>query len=163
MIVSRISVAFSLAFASSATLAAAADVAFVGPPGWNHSGPQSPDQTRTVEQWRLGGGGGDTAQTVTFITDSASSYADTLALIKKNFADNHIKASADADMTCHGQQGHVVQFSSGPEGKEIVIRRILVPQAATGTGLITITYAHAKDDDDPDVKKSIETFCKAAN
>jgi len=162
MIVSRISIAVALAMAASTTLAAAADVAFVGPPGWSHIGQQSPDQTRKFDQWKLGGGGGDAAQTITFVTDTTSSYNDTLALIKKNFSDNHIKASADADMACHGQQGHVVQFSSGPEGKEVVIRRILVPEGQTG--LITITYARAKDDpDDPDVKKSIESFCKASS
>ena len=162
MTVSRISIAVTLALAASTALAAAADVAFVGPPGWSHVGQPSPDPTRKVDQWKLGGGGGDAAQTVTFISDTTSSYNDTLALIKKNFADNHIKASADADMACHGQQGHVVQFSSGPEGKEVVIRRILVPEGPTG--LITITYSRAMaDPDDPDVKKSIESFCKAAN
>ncbi len=162
MTVSRIPIVLALAFAANATLAAAADVAFVGPPGWSHVGQQSPDQTRTFDQWKLGGGGGDPAQTVTFISDSTSSYTDTLALIKKNFADNHIKASADDDMACHGQQAHVIQFSSGPEGKEIIIRRILVPQGPKG--LVTITYARAKDDpDDADVQKSIATFCKATS
>jgi hypothetical protein len=161
MTVSRPSLSLVLALAASTATAAAADVAFVGPSGWSHMGQQSPDQTRKFDQWKLGGGGNDPAQTVTFISDTTSSYADALALIKKNFADNHIKASADADTTCHGKQGHVIEFSSGPEGKEIVIKRILIPQDPSG--LITITYARAKDDPyDDDVKKSIETFCKAS-
>jgi len=159
MTFSRPSLVLSLAFAASTGLAFAADVAFVGPPGWSHTGQESPDQTRRFDQWKLGGGGGP-AQTVTFISDASTAYADALAQIKKNFSENHIKASADADIPCRGKQGHVIEFSSGPEGKEIIIRRILVPQDPNG--LITITYARAKDDpDDPDVKKSIDTFCKA--
>jgi hypothetical protein len=160
MTLSRISLALSLALGASTALAAAADVAFVGPSGWSHVGQLSPDQTRRFDQWKLGGGPNDTAQTVTFISDSTSSYSDTLAQIRKNFSENRIKTSADADLACHGQQSHVIEFTSGPEGKEVVIRRILVP--LTPTGLITITYSHDKTDDDPDVKKSIETFCKAS-
>ncbi len=138
------------------TLAFAADVAFVGPTGlWRHVDvPAQPDAARKIEQWRISG---DPAQTLTFIIDTTSSYADALALFKKNFATNHIKASLDADRTCQRQQGHVVEFMTGPEGHEIVINRLLFPQ---GQGIVTITYARGKEFDfDPDAKKAIDKYC----
>ena len=142
------------------TLAAAADIAFVGPSGWSHTGQPAPDPTHKFDQWKFGGGGGFPAQTVTFMSDSTGSYADSLALIRKNFADNHIKTSLDADKQCQGKQGHVVEFTVGPEGKEIVITRILVP---ADPGVVTITYARGKEDGfDDDVKKSIDSYCKAS-
>ena len=154
------SIARSLAAAACVAivphLAFAADVSFVGPTGlWRHVevSTQS-DATRKVDQWKISG---DPAQTLTFMSDTTSSYPDALALIKKNFSTNHIKASVDADKTCQGQQGHVVEFAIGPEGHEIIINRILFPQ---GQGIVTITYARGKEFDfDPDAKKAIDKYC----
>jgi hypothetical protein len=148
---------FAAFVAPAAALAAVP--AFVGPPGWSHAAPVSSDPTRTLDQWKLGGGATDPGQTVTFISDTTASYTDTLAVIKKNFADNHIKPSEDADMPCQGKQAHVVEFTIGPSGHEVVINRLLVPETP---GLVTITYSRAKDYNfDDDVKKAIGTFCSA--
>lgn len=141
------------------TIALAADVAFVGPTGlWRHvESPAQQDATRKFDQWRIGG---DPAQTLTFMSDSTTSFADALALIHKNFTTNHIQASIDADKPCQGQPGHVVEFTTGPQGHEIIINRILVSE---GQGIVTITYARGKDFDfDPDAKKSIDKFCSAS-
>jgi hypothetical protein len=151
-----ISVAVSLPVA-----AAAATPAFVGPPGWSHVQQQTAttDAPRTVDSWKLGGDATDPGQTVTFISDATASYGDTLAGIKKNFSDNHITSTVDADRTCQGKQAHVVEFAIGPSGHEVIINRILIPESP---GLATITYSRAKDYPfDDDVKKAIETFCSA--
>ena len=60
MTLSRISLALSLAFGASTALAAAADVAFAGPPGWSHLGQQSLDHRSgsALVNTRLGTRGG---------------------------------------------------------------------------------------------------------
>lgn len=141
--------------------AGAATPAFVGPPGWSHVVQQQPttDAPRSVDEWKLGGDSTDPGQTVTFINDPTAVYGDTLAVIKKNFSDNHIAPTVDVDRPCQGKQAHVVEFAIGPSGHEVIINRILIPQTP---GLVTITYSRGKDYSfDDDVKKSIETFCSA--
>lgn len=151
------------AFASTAVLAAtlaapasAAAVPFPGPDGWSRVAvPTSADTSRDFEQWHIAGD----ISTVTFIRDGSGVYADALATILKNFADNNIKPSTNKDMPCQGKTAHVVEFATGPDGKKVVINRMLVPD---GAGLVTITYARAQDSDfDKDVKKSETTFCMA--
>jgi len=160
-ILRRLALAALASFVAPAAAAAAAPV-FVGPPGWSHVAPQTtPDATRSVDAWKLGGDATDPGQTVTYISDTTASYADTLALIKKNFSDNHITPSVDVDRPCQGKQAHIVEFKIGPSGHEVIINRILVPE---GTGLVTITYSRAKDYGfDDDVKKAIDTFCSASS
>ena len=161
MITSRFSlIALALAFVAGTTvaIAAAADIAFVGPSGWNHVAPANADATRKFDQWKLNVGGSDPTETLTYVADNSASYSDALALVHKNFNDNHIKPSVDDDTTCRGKQGHMIEFKSGPEGNSIIIDRMMVPQ---DPGLITITYARGeKWPYDDDVKKSIDTFCK---
>jgi hypothetical protein len=141
----------------SAALAAAAGT-FTGPTGWSHIGSPAPDPARTFEQWRLAGPPDEPAQTVTFIADTTVSYADALAMIKKNFADNNIKPKVDTDATCQGRQGHVVEFLIGPEGKAVITNRLLVPD---GAGVVTITYVRGQTDNyDDDVKKAVTAYCK---
>jgi hypothetical protein len=148
---------FAVILAPSGAVAAGAS--FSGPSGWSHVAQPATDPTRKLDQWKLGGDATDAGQTVTYISDTSASYDDALGLIKKNFADNHIKPTVDADKTCQGKQGHVVEFMFGPAGKEVIINRLLVPE---GTGLVTITYSRAKDYGfDDDVKKAIDTFCSA--
>jgi hypothetical protein len=122
--------------------------------------PQPSDDIRSVSLWRLAGASGEPAQSVTLIADSQASYADELAKIKKNFEDNHIVPSTDADLSCRGRQGHVVEFIFGTSGNETVVNRVLVPQA---TGLTTITYFRTKGlPYDAQVKKAIYGFCAAS-
>jgi len=147
--------AFAVSTVAAPTLAAT-DVAFIGPAGWSpvDSSTQT-DPNRKIDQWHIAG---DVAS-VTFIKDSLTAYADALALIKTNFANNKIKPAQDKDFPCQGKTGHVVEFTTGPDGHQIVINRILVPD---GTGVDTITYVRSDGNPfDSDVKKSETDFCAA--
>ena len=142
------SVALSLATAASAA------VTFVGPDGWSHSGQPSPDGKVQFDQWKLGG---DTPQTVTVIQDSGTSFADSLAAVKTNFSNNKIRPAIDKDQDCLGRPSHVVEYTVGPDGHQITVNRLIVPD---GAGVVTITYARGqKDDFDSDVRKALTTFC----
>ncbi len=142
---------------SLAVGARASGVAFPSPDGWSHVAvPTSTDTSRTFDQWHIAGD----VSTVTFIRDASGVYADALATIMKNFADNNIKPSANKDLPCQGKTAHMVEFATGPDGKKILINRVLVPET---TGLVTITYARSDGADyDKDVKKSLATFCAAS-
>ncbi|MFY9779292.1 MAG: hypothetical protein WAJ85_02135 [Candidatus Baltobacteraceae bacterium] len=137
--------------------AAAAETAFSGPADWSHSGPTvSPDGSRTVDQWHLSGD----VQSLTFIRDATTSYADALAAIEQNFAAQRIKATIDKDLPCDGKTGHVVEFTTGPDGHRVAINRILVPD---GSGVVTLTYT--RDDGsrvDDEVKKAETSYCGPA-
>ncbi len=135
----------------------AAGVAFPSPEGWSHvSVPPPTDATRQFDQWHIAG---DIA-TVTYIRDGSAPYAGALATILKNFSDNNIKPAMNKDITCQGKTGHVVEFATGPDGKKVLINRMLVPD---GTGVVTITYARSDGSDfDNEVKKSETTFCGSA-
>lgn len=147
--------AFALATVAAPAFAAT-DVAFIGPAGWSHvdSSAQA-DPNRKIDQWHIAG---DVAS-VTFIKDSQTAYADALALIKNNFSTNKIRPSQDKDFPCQGKTGHVVEFTTGPDGHQIVINRILAPD---GAGVDTITYVRADGNPfDSDVKKSETDYCAA--
>jgi hypothetical protein len=152
----RLTLIASFALAAGAPALAATDVAFIGPAGWSHvdsSGQTDPN--RKIEQWHIAG---DVAS-VTFIKDSVTAYADALALIKNNFSTNKIRPAQDKDFPCQGKVGHVVEFTTGPDGHAIVINRILVPD---GAGVDTITYVRSDGNPfDSDVKKSETDFCAA--
>lgn len=148
-----VSIAAVAAGLSLATAASAA-VTFVGPDGWSHTGAPSSDGTHKFDQWKLGG---DPPQTVTVIQDSGTTYADSLAAVKKNFAENHIRPGIDKDQTCLGRPSHDVEYTVGPEGHQIVVNRLIVPD---GTGVVTVTYARGeKDDPDKDVQTAMKNFC----
>ena len=138
-------------FVATATPAVAAD--FSGPSGWPAVPvPTSSDAARTFKQWHLG----DVA-TVTYIKDASLSYPDALGNIQKNFSANNIKPSIDKDQTCQGKSGHVVEFTTGPDGHRIVINRVLVPD---GNGVATITYTRQEGSViDNDVTKAEASFC----
>lgn len=138
--------------------ASAADVAFAGPAGWSRAAAVSPgDAMHQFDQWHIAG---DAATTVTFIKDGTTAYADALGRIEKNFADNKIKPATDKDFTCQGKTGHVIEFSTGPDGHKIVINRLLVPD---GAGVDTVTYSRADGSAfDPDVQKAETAYCAAS-
>jgi hypothetical protein len=156
---SALALAFSVApvlVGFAGPVSAATDVAFIGPSGWSHVDTGQTDPNRKIDQWHIAG---DVAS-VTYIKDSATAYADALALIKANFANNKIKPSADKDFPCQGKTAHVVEFATGPDGHQILINRMLVPD---GAGVDTITYVRSSDSAfDSDVKKSETTFCAPA-
>jgi hypothetical protein len=130
--------------------------AFVGPSTWSHAPPNTADPSRTVEQWHISGG----ETSLTFIRDSTTTYDAAIGAIVKNFTTNNIKPSVNRDVPCRGKTSHIVEFSIGPDGHQIVIHRLVVPD---GTGIDTVTYARPSDDPfDPDVKKSEATFCGPA-
>jgi hypothetical protein len=138
----------------SAATAASAAVSFTGPAGWSHVDQPNSDGVHKFDQWRLPG---DPPQTVTVIQDSSMTFADALASVRKNFADNHIRPGIDKDETCLGRPSHTVEFTVGPDGHQITVNRMIVPD---GTGVVTITYARGKDYDyDADAKKALTTFC----
>ncbi len=134
--------------------AQAAEVAFGGPPGWAHADATAPapGATRTVDQWHLGA-----LSTVTFVKDDSVAYADALATIEKNFSANSIKPAIDKDLSCQGKTGHVIDFSTGPDGHKIAINRVLVPD---GSGIVTITYTRADGSTfDEGVQKAESAYC----
>jgi hypothetical protein len=146
----------SIGIAAIGPVGALADATsdFVGPTGWSHVDVPSTDPNRVVNQWHIPG---DEHSSLTFIKDTTSVYADALSAIEKNFSTNGIKPGFDKDVPCHGKTGHQVEFVIGPDGHQITINRILVPD---GTGIDTITYARENGDPfDPDVKKAETAFC----
>ena len=145
-------------FVATSAAAIADTVAFVGPASWSKS-PQtdSPSPTRDVQQWHMSG---DIA-TVTFVKDSATTYADSLGAIQKNITTNNIRTSADKDLPCRGATGHVFEFAYGPDGHRVVVNRLMVPD---GAGVDTVTYARGEGTPfDSDVKNAETAFCTPAS
>jgi hypothetical protein len=131
--------------------------AFVGPSSWSHAAPNTADPSRTIEQWHISGD----VTSLTFIRDSTTTYDAAIGAIVKNFTTNNIKPSVDRDVACRGKTSHIVEFSIGPDGHQIIIHRLVVPD---GTGVDTVTYARSVGVSfDPDVKKSEATFCGVAS
>ena len=127
--------------------------AFVGPPGWSHNPPAATDPNRTIDQWHLSGD----VSSVTFIKDTSTTYTAAVAAIEKNFSTNKIKPAADKDMSCRGTTAHLVEFAIGPDGHQVDIQRLVVPD---GNGVDTVTYTRSNGSVfDPDVKKSETTYC----
>lgn len=143
---------------ATATIASAAEIVYAGPAGWSHVDVGAPsDAKHSFAQWHIAGD----ISTVTYIADGTTAYVDALANMYKNFSDNGIKAKIDKDVACRGGAGHVIEFVAGPEGKKVVINRMLVP---SGDGIVTITYARADGSTfDRDVEKSEATFCGATS
>ncbi len=117
----------------------------------------APGATRKLSQWHISG----QSDTFTLVDDSAASYADALALIEKNFTDNHVKTAVNKDFTCAGKAGHMVEFSAGPEGHQFIINRLLLPETPTA-GVLTFTYVRTSPDWDPSVIKSMKAYCGVA-
>jgi hypothetical protein len=143
--------------AAVATAASAADtVAFTLSSPWTAGESQAAaDGSRKFNQWHVPG---DPTTTVTLIEDTTTSYTDSLGMIEKNFSDNHIKTSINKDFTCAGKTAHDVEFATGPDGHQVTINRILIPD---GTGVMTVTYARAASDGgwDKAVLDSVKAYC----
>jgi len=119
----------------------------------------TPSTTRKQSQWHIP----DDVSTFTLVDDSTQSYADSLTLIQTNFSSNHVKPSVDKDFTCDGKAGHMVEFSTGPTGHQVIINRLLLPETPTA-GVLTFTYVRSSSDKDwdPAVVKSMKAFCGTA-
>ena len=120
-----------LAFAVFVPLAAiAASKPFPGPSGWDHSVGATPtaDTPRAQETWKKSDG-----EQVTYLADTALSFDDTIASVKKNIVTNGFKASVDADRTCDGRRAHEVELTLGTS----VVHQIIVDDAP---GVTKVTY-----------------------
>jgi hypothetical protein len=116
--------------------------------------PPAPDATRKQTQWHISGA----SDTFTMVDDSTASYTDAMAAIQKNFTDNHVKPSVNKDFTCAGKAGHIVEFTAGPDGHQVVINRLLLPETPA-SGLVTFTYLRTDKDWDDSVLKSMKAYC----
>ncbi len=114
-----------------------------------------PPATRKSSQWHIP----DEVDTFTLVDDSTQSYADSLTLIETNFSSNHVKPAVNKDLTCDGKTGHMVEFSAGPPGHQVIINRVLLPETPTA-GVLTFTYVRSDKDWDPAVIKSMKAFCQ---
>jgi hypothetical protein len=135
---------------------AAADAPLKPPPGWTHvENAPSTDPQRSFDTWKQSSSAA--SQTLTLIHDGASSYADSVARVRQNFADNHIKATVDDDRQCRGKSGHIFEFASGPDGHHFIVQRTIVPD---GAGIVSVTYVRQESQPALDeVKAAIGSFC----
>jgi hypothetical protein len=147
---------FCVLLSVGATAAAYADPGLVPPDGWTHvDNAGTPDPARTFDTWKQSSSPG--SQTITVIRDTSSTYADAVGRVKKNFADNNIHASVDADGTCQGQTSHTFEFAAGPDGHQFVVNRTVV---AIPNGVMTVTYVRSETQVfNESVKTSLDTFC----
>jgi hypothetical protein len=139
--------------------AAADPTAFPAPSGWTHvDAPPSTDTQRSFDTWKQSSS--VTAQTITVMRDATGKYDDALAVVRKNFSDNNIKATVDSDQTCQGKTSHVFEFATGPDGHRIVINRLIVGGDA---GITAVTYSRPQSASfGGEVKSAITAFCGAA-
>ena len=120
-----------LALAAFVPIAAlAATKPFPGLAGWDHSVTATPtaDAPRAQETWKRSDG-----QQLAYLADAALSFDSTIALVKKNVADNGFKLSVDADRKCDGRRAHEVELTFG----ESVVHQIIVDDAP---GVTKLTY-----------------------
>jgi hypothetical protein len=130
--------------------AGAAARPFVGPAGWDHTvgmtpTPQSP---RTQETWKKSDG-----ELITFMSDEGLSYDDSLAMIRKNVADNGLKPSMDKDRSCGGQRAHEIEMTFGTT----IVHQIIIDNAP---GLSKLTYTHPQGTpNSTDATSTITAYC----
>jgi hypothetical protein len=111
--------------------ASAATKPFPGPAGWDHTVGTTPtaEAPRAHETWKKSDG-----EQVTYLADAALSFDDTMALVKKNVADNGYKATVDADRKCVGRRAHEIELTFGTS----VIHQIIIDDAP---GVTKLTYS----------------------
>jgi hypothetical protein len=120
-----------LALAAFLPIAAlAATKPFPGPTGWEHAVGATPTaaSARAQETWKKSDG-----ELLTYLADAGLSYDDTVALVKKNVADNGFKTSVDTDRKCDGRRAHEVELTLGIT----VVHQIIVDDAP---GVTKLTY-----------------------
>jgi len=121
-----------LAFAAFVPLAAlGATKPFPGPTGWEHSVTVTPtaEVPRAQETWKKTDG-----EQLAYMADAGLSFDSTIALMKKNVADNGFKATVDADRKCDGRRAHEVELTFG----STIVHQIVVDDAP---GVTKLTYS----------------------
>jgi len=110
--------------------ALAATKPFPGPSGWEHSVMATPTAAvpRAQEIWKKNDG-----EQLTYLADAGLSYDDTVALVKKNVADNGFKTNVDSDRKCDGRRAHEVELTFGTS----IVHQIIVDDAP---GVTKLTY-----------------------
>ena len=140
-----------LALAAFVPLAAfAATKPFPGPTGWDHSVgvTATADAPRAQETWKKSDG-----EQLAYLADAALSFDGTLALVKKNVADNGFKTSVDADRKCDGRRAHEVELTFGTS----VVHQIIVDDAP---GVTKLTYTRPQSVvPAADVTSAINAYC----
>lgn len=143
--------AVAAALAACIPLAAsAAAKPFTGPTGWDHTVGMTatPAAPRSQETWKSSDG-----QLITFLSDAALSYDDSLALIHKNVASNGFKPAVDKDRTCDGKRAHEIEMTFGTT----VVHQIVVDEAP---GVTKVTYTHPQGGTiSPDALAAITAYC----
>lgn len=142
-----------LAFAAFVPLAAlGATKPFPGPAGWEHSVNVTPttDAPRAQETWKKNDG-----QQLSYLADAALSFDDTIALVKKNVADNGFKTSVDADRKCDGRRAHEVELTFGAS----VVHQLIVDDAP---GVTKLTYTRPQSAASAaEVTSALNAYCGA--
>ncbi len=121
-----------LALAAFLPLAAvAATKPFPGPAGWDHTVGTTPttEAPRAQETWKKSDG-----EQLTYLADAGLSFDDTMALVKKNVADNGYKATVDSDRKCVGRRAHEIELTFGTS----VIHQLIIDDAP---GVTKLTYS----------------------
>jgi hypothetical protein len=124
-------VAALLAFGAFLPLAAlGATKPFPGPAGWEHSVnvTATADAPRAQETWKKSDG-----EQLAYLADAGLSFDATIAMVKKNVADNALKTSVDADRKCDGRRAHEVELTFGTS----VVHQLIVDDAP---GVTKLTY-----------------------
>lgn len=150
---------FTIAALVVAAPAGADPTAFPAPSGWSHvDAPPSTDTQHSFDTWKQSSS--VTSQTITVMRDASGNYNDAVAIVRKNFTDNNIKPTVDADQTCQGKASHVFEFATGPDGHRIVINRLIV---GGDSGITAVTYSRPQSAPfGGDVKTAITSFCGGA-
>jgi hypothetical protein len=129
-------IAALIAFAALVPLAAlGAAKPFPGLTGWEHSVSVTPtaEAPRSQETWKKSDG-----EQVSYLADAALSFDDTIAMVKKNVADNGFKASMDTDRKCEGRRAHEIELTFGTS----VVHQIIVDDAP---GVTKLTYSRPQN------------------
>lgn len=130
--------------------AAAAAKPFTGPAGWDHTVGMTATAAspRAQETWKKSDG-----QLITFLSDGALSYDDSVAQIHKNVADNGFKPAVDKDRTCDGKRAHEIEMTFGTT----IVHQVVVDD---GPGVTKVTYTHPQNiPASADALAALTTYC----
>jgi hypothetical protein len=135
--------------------ALAAPKPFTGPAsGWDHTvgATATPQTPRAQETWKKSDG-----EYITYLSDGALAYDDTVAMVKKNITDNGFKTSIDTDRKCDGRRAHEVEMTFGTS----VVHQIIVDDAP---GVTKVTYTRPTAvAPAADVTTAITAYCGPAS
>jgi hypothetical protein len=134
--------------------AQAAPKPFAGPTaGWDHTvgATATPQAPRALETWKKSDG-----EQITYLSDSALSYDDSIGAVKKNIADNGFKATIDTDRKCDGRRAHELEMTFGTT----IVHQIIIDDAP---GVTRLTYTRSQGTPvAADVTSAITAYCGAA-